>query len=400
MRYSKSLCAIALILPSGLVGQSVLGSSGLGMKLEPLDATQRALGGVGVTTRSAIVIPGNPVASLDFLAPTVSFTAQQHWGKYIVESEKRNFLATRFPVVGFAYALGTDAVVTLTAGSQFDQNWSGESKDSVNVSGGSVGLTDTFLSDGGIVAIQAGWARRWSNTLAAGVSLGFYRGGITRTLDRTFGTAPSDTIISALTGDPTLVNSIEGSTLVGNWTHSGPLGSLNVSWDPNAILQVGATLGWGGTISVNPAGRGPADREVSVPLEFKVSTTAVLSPALTLNAGAASSNWKDLGDPDVDVAASGRVLSYGGGVELEVLSFWAGGLPLRLGYRRSELPFRYLGKKVRESAISFGLSVVMAEALDLPLGAMDLAFESGSRNSGNYEESLRRLTVTMRVGGR
>ena len=61
MRYSRSLWAIVLILPSSLAGQSVLGSSGLGMRLEPLDATQRALGGVGVTTRTAIVIPGNPM---------------------------------------------------------------------------------------------------------------------------------------------------------------------------------------------------------------------------------------------------------------------------------------------------------------------------------------------------
>ena len=64
MRYLKSF---ALFLPSTLAGQSVLGSSGLGIKLEPLDAIQRALGGVGVTTRTATVLPGNPVAALDVL---------------------------------------------------------------------------------------------------------------------------------------------------------------------------------------------------------------------------------------------------------------------------------------------------------------------------------------------
>ncbi len=67
MRYLGSLLALVLIWPSTLAGQSVLGSSGLGLRLEPLDAIQRALGGVGVTTRTATVLPGNPVAALDVL---------------------------------------------------------------------------------------------------------------------------------------------------------------------------------------------------------------------------------------------------------------------------------------------------------------------------------------------
>jgi hypothetical protein len=164
---------------------------------------------------------------------------------------------------------------------------------------------------------------------------------------------------------------------------------------------LGATVGWGGTIRVDPEeGFATANRKVSIPLELKVSAIAVLSSALALNAGVASSNWQDLGDPDIDAVAGGRVLSYGGGMELEVLSFWAGGLPLRLGYRRSELPFRFLGNRVRESVVSFGFTVVLAQALDVPLAALDVAFESGSRNSGNYKESLRRLTMTLLVGGR
>jgi hypothetical protein len=59
-----------------------------------------------------------------------------------------------------------------------------------------------------------------------------------------------------------------------------------------------------------------------------------------------------------------------------------------------------LGNRVRESVISFGITVVLAQALGVPLAALDVAFESGSRNSGNYKESLRRLTMTLLVGGR
>ena len=393
MRYSRSLLAIALILPSSLAGQSVLGSSGLGMRLEALDATQRALGGVGVTTRTAIVIPGNPVASLDLLAPTIAFTAQPHWGKYTIGADKGNFRGTRFPVLAFAYPLGTAGVFTLTAGSQFDQNWSVESRDSVDVGGESLGVTDKFLSDGSIVAIQAGMARRLSPTLALGATVGIYTGGLARSFSRTFDAEQADTL--------SLLSPIDRFVDAGEWNHSGPLASLNVSWDPTASLQVGATVGWGGTIKVNPRkGTEAVDREVSIPLEFKLSTTAVLSPALALSAGVASSNWTDLGDPSVDQAAGGRVLSYGAGVEWDATDFWAGGLPLRFGFRRSELPFRFLGRKVKERAISAGFSIVMAQALDLPLAALDFAIEVGNRNSGDFKESFGRLTLTTRVGGR
>ena len=393
MRYLKSLLALALFLPSTVMSQSVLGSSGLGMKLEPLDAIQRALGGVGVTTRTATVLSGNPVASLDVLAPTITFTVQPHWGKYTIGSERGNFRATRFPVLGFAYPLGTDGVFTFTAGGQFDQNWSVESRDSVDIAGESVGFTDTFISDGAIATIQAGWARRWSTTLAFGATLGFYRGGLRRGFSRTFDRAVADSV--------TLQNPVDRFATGGEWVHSGPLGSLNMSWDPSPAVQVGATLGWGGTIKVNPAeGAEGVSREVSVPLEFKISTNVLLASTLAVNVGLASSNWTDLGDPSVDAVSSGRVLSYGAGVEWEALSFWAGGFPLRVGFHRSELPFRFLEKQVRESTTAFGFSVVMAQALGLPLAAVDVAFEVGNRDSGEFKESFRRLTFTTRVGGR
>ncbi len=391
MRFFRSSLGLALILPSALAGQSVLGATGLGTRLEPLDAVQRALGGVGVTTRTPTVLPGNPVASLDVLAPTITFTVQPHWGTFKVGSDQGDFFATRFPVLGFVYPLGTDAVFTLTAGSQFDQNWSVQSADSVDVGGESVGVTDTFLSDGAVTAVQVGWARRWSTSFALGATVGVYRGGLTRTFTRAF--EGTDSV--------SLENPIDAFGLVGRWSHSGPLASLNVSWDPSPLLRVGATVEWGGTLKVNPEeGVARERRDVSVPLEFKVSTIAVLIPTLAVNAGFSYSNWSDLGDTSINDAGGGRVLSYGGGVEWEGMSFWAGGFPIRLGFRQSDLPFLFLDNKVTERAISGGFSVVMAQALDLPLAALDVAFEAGNRKSGDFEETLRRLTVTARIGGR
>jgi hypothetical protein len=63
------------------------------------------------------------------------------------------------------------------------------------------------------------------------------------------------------------------------------------------------------------------------------------------------------------------------------------------------LPFRFLDERVKENTVSLGFSIVMVQALGLPLAALDVAAEAGSRRSGSYDESLRRLTMTLRVGG-
>jgi len=392
MRYLKIFLALALLTPATLAGQSVLGSSGLGLKLEPLDAIQRALGGVGVTARTPAVLPGNPVAALDILAPSIAVTVQPHWGDYTVESDKGSFFATRFPIFGFVYPLSTDAVLTLTAGSQFDQNWSVVSADSVDFGGARNGVTDAFLSEGALAVIQAGWARRWSPVLAAGATVGVYRGSLTRTIRRSFDGQTAD---SLATGSDLLPYGTGA-----RWTHSGPQASLNVSWDPSPFLQVGATVAWLGTIKLAPAKGSVGDKsEVTAPLEYKVSTIAILSSTLAVNLGATYSNWSDLGGAGLDAAGAGSALSYGAGLEWERLNFWAGGLPLRFGFRRSDLPFRFLGNKVSENTLSAGFSIVMAQALDLPLAAIDFAIESGKRDAGSFHESFRRITVTTRLGG-
>ena len=53
-----------------------------------------------------------------------------------------------------------------------------------------------------------------------------------------------------------------------------------------------------------------------------------------------------------------------------------------------------------ESVVSGGFSVVMAQALGIPLATIDAAMEVGSRTAGTLDESFRRLTITIRVGGR
>ncbi len=90
----------------------------------------------------------------------------------------------------------------------------------------------------------------------------------------------------------------------------------------------------------------------------------------------------------------------GAGMEWGVGNFWAGRFPLRLGYRRTTLPFRFRGSEVTESTVSLGFSVTMAQVEGLPLAGLDVAAEFGGRSAGGFDERFRRLSFSVRIGGR
>ena len=387
MRILRFLSTLLLFVPGGLAGQSVLSSGGLGFRLEPLDAVQRALGGVGPAARTATVLPGEPTSALDLLAPTVSFTLQPTWGDYTLGSDEGDFRGTRFPVLGLSFPVGIRGVLTVTAGSVFDQRWNADTQGVANVAGEQVPTTDRFTSDGGMSAMLVGFAQRVGPSLALGASIGLYRGQVTRIFTRSF---------DSLTVSNPITPFVEG----GKWTYSGPLALANISWEPSTLIQVGATIGWSGTINAQPTEETEgAGLDIDAPLEIRLASTVLLSPALSLTAGIATSNWGDVGDARLDSLTVGRVTTLGAGLEWNAGTFWAGTFPLRLGVRRTELPFSFQGASPTETTISAGFSVFMAQSFGIPLAALDLAIESGSRSAGDLKESFRRLTVTLRVGG-
>ena len=392
MRRAWILFCLMVSLPSVVVGQSILGTAGLGVRTEPLDAVQRALGGVGIASGTASILPGDPTASLDLLVPTVSFSVQPTWGDYTLESEEGDFHGTRFPILGVAYPLGIRSVLTVTAGSVFDQRWSAVSEGTFEVSGEQVPITDTFESDGGVSALRVGYARRVSTTLAFGGSVGLYRGHVDRSFVRSFNRELDSLDV---------VNQITAFGDAGRWIYSGPVASVSASWDPTDVVQLGASLAWSGSISGKPVGVTAHEGiEVTPPLEIRVAATTILSPSLSVTAGLSTANWTDLGDPAFEGLAVGRITSYGAGLEWAVGDFWAGRFPLRLGYRHSGMPFFFRGERAVENAVSGGFSFVLAQALGIPLATLDAAVEVGSRTAGELDEKFRRLTVTMRVGGR
>jgi len=383
-------CILLVTSPQLSEAQSLLGSSGLGMKLDPIDATQRALGGVGLSGRTPTILPGDPTASLDLLASTASFTLQPMWGSYKLGVDEGEFSGTRFPILGMAFPLGTSGVATFTLNSFFDQNSAAAAGDTLQLMGADIPITDQSDLLGGLSALRMGWAQRFSSSIAIGASAGVYTGSVKRNFVRSFD-------LDSLPTLGTLKDFSKNETS----TYSGPLVSVNLSWNPHSLLQLGGSVQWSGAIALSPIEGSIGEKEViRAPIELKVASNWILGPGLFLNAGLSSSDWSNSGYPGLDAVAVGRTNTYGIGLEWEATRFWSGIFPLRLGFRKSTMPFQFKGQEVKERNVSLGFSVVLAEVFELPIAAIDVAVEAGKHSASDFEENFNRVTVTLRAGNR
>ncbi|MEO2158716.1 MAG: hypothetical protein ABGX31_05190 [bacterium] len=360
------------------------------MKLDPIDATQRALGGVGLSTRTPTILPGDPTASLDLLASTASFTLQPMWGSYKLGVDEGEFSGTRFPILGMAFPLGTSGVATFTLNSFFDQNSSAAVGDTLQLMGADIPITDQADLLGGLSALRMGWAQRFSSSIAIGASAGVYTGSVKRNFVISFD-------LDSLPTLGTLKDFSKNETSA----YSGPLVSVNLSWNPHSLLQLGGSVQWSGVIALSPIEGSIGEKEViRAPIELKVASNWILGPGLFLNAGLSSSDWSNSGYPGLDAVAVGRTNTYGIGLEWEATRFWSGIFPLRLGFRKSTMPFQFKGQEVKERNVSLGFSVVLAEVFELPIAAIDVAVEAGKHSASDFEENFNRVTVTLRAGNR
>lgn len=218
--------------------------------------------------------------------------------------------------------------------------------------------------------------------------MGLYRGKVTRTFTRQF-----DTVA--------VVNPIAPFINGGKWSFFGTEATLEAMWDPVSVVRLGASVAWRGTLKADPTDDTEgAPREIQLPVEFGVGASLVLSPTLVFVGGVETSDWSDLGDPRFTAVAAGRTVDFGFGLEWSGKSFWAGAFPLRIGYRKTELPFLFADSPAVETSLSAGLRVVMAQVQGIPVTTLDLSWESGRRSAGPLDESFRRMSVTFRVSGR
>lgn len=382
------LVAAVVAVPAAAHAQSLLGAGGLGVPIEALDARARGMGSVGVGLFGASVLPGDPAAVLDVPLPIVTATMQPTTGTIRQGDVESDLSTLRFPLVGIAYPVTENAMLTLTAGGFLDQRWSASVGRTVNLGGNPVAVTDRFESDGGISTLQIGLARSVGERFGIAVSGGLNTGLLRRTFTRQYDT----TAVGDEIGD----FRVEGS-----WQQRGPTVTVGVTVDPLDLVRLAASATWSGRLDAEPRDDTPGEGEsFDLPLQLRAGASGALTPRLSATLGVAFADWTETGKGLVSGGEAGMAWSMGGGLEWDGFRWIGRDFPVRLGYRRSELPFRFSGDDPTETAVSGGLGLQLAQIEDIPLARMDIALERGERSGGAVTERFWRATFSLRVSGR
>jgi hypothetical protein len=387
-RTGVAVSLLALLLPQLSLGQSFLGTQGLGFPLEPLDARARALGSIGVGLRGAALVPTDPAAATGLLVPTVNISLQPHWGSGSVGAENLKSQGTRFPLIGIAYPVSAvGGMVTLTFGGLLDQRWEVEEEGVTDLGGTPTPTVDFFKSEGGVSSLRLGWAQNLGGGVSLAMAVGSHLGSVTRTFTRTF--------------DPEVVaTEVVDFTDGGKWTFSGLSTSFGAGWNLGQFFRFGGSLILASELKAKPAtGTEGEPATYDLPMELRLGATGVLTPRLSLHFGAAYADWKTSEGGLGSEAVVGQVWSFGGGVEWTGLEMGSRTLPLRFGYRRAGLPFRFQDEDPVERAFSTGMGLNLTQVEELVLAGVDLGVERGSRDAGSLSESFWRATLTFRVSG-
>lgn len=383
------LATLLLAAPATASAQSLFNAAGLGLPATPGDARSRALGGLGLGLQGTTLSGSDPAAAADFVMPAAILTAQPSWVDFGRSdgTESGTFKGTRFPSVGIAYPAWYGIVATLSLETVLDQRYEAESASTVDFGGTPVEVSDAFVSTGGVSQIRLGLARRLSPRLAVGLSAGRLSGSVTRRLVRSFGEGVDTT-------------TVEPFQAGGYWSYSGlaVTGGAQLTVGPVATVSASATWTSGLDAEASHDTEG-ASRSYDLPLQLRVGASAVLAPGLLVTAGFSAADWSSLDGDLREGASTGTAMSWGLGLELARARLLGRSAPLRVGYRRADLPFALGGGQPTETVWTGGLGLNLSQVGDLVRAGVDLALERGDRADALVSERFWRGTLTVRVAG-
>lgn len=380
------LVALVASAPTPASGQSLFNAAGLGTPAGPMDARSRALGGLGLGLRGAALLGTDPAAAADFLLPAAILTAQPSWVEYgrSDSGESGTFRGTRFPAMGIAYPVH-GLVASLSFESVLDQRFEAEWPSVVDFGGTPVEVTDEFVSTGGVAQVRLGLAKRLSPKVAVGISASRLSGSLTRNLIRRFGAGVDTT-------------TVEPFQAGGFWSYSGVAVTGGASLSVGSFATVAGSLTWTGGLDATASDDTEGDsRSYDLPFQVRLGASAVLAPGLMLTAGFSSADWSSLDEDLRGAVSTGGTTSYGVGLELARARLFGRNAPLRVGYRKTALPFSLGGGQPTESVWAGGIGLNLSQLGELVRAGVDLALERGDRADDVLSERFWRGTLTVRV---
>ena len=378
-----TLLAIATTREAG--AQSFLGFRALGVPVGAAGGRAIALGNLGIGLAGVEVSASDPSAAARLPVPTISFSMQPTWGDFELDGQSGTTQTTRFPLLGIGYpVLSLGGTVTLSLAGYMEQRWVGQRVRTIDLGGIDVPADDRFETNGGSSVARLGWAQRLGDRLSVGASVGAYVGRLDQEFDRT---------LDSLVVGNDVRSYVEGSA----WQYSGYTFSAGFGADPHELIHLAAAAEWSGDLKETPhEDTQGGTNEYSIPLRLLAGVTGRLSQRLHLNTSVAYQDWSGA-DGFAEGVISDKKLSYGAGIEVQLIQQETRSFPMRFGYRHVAPPFRYAEDDPVESAWTIGLGVNLVEVEGTRFGWMDIGFERGTRSSVPLNENFWRGTVSLGI---
>lgn len=374
--------ALTVVSAAAAPAQSLLSARGLGLPLEPVDARARALGGLPLGLPDPQMSLVNPASAVGLPAAGLAVTFQGDEVTGTAGDQSGEFTTSRFPVIQVAFPIGERVVTTLGYGAVLDQNWSVTREDSIDVAGSRLGIVDRFRSNGGVARLRAGAGYRVLPRLDVGAALDIYTGALRDSVFRLF--PATSGLGSSLT------------TTRYEWQGLGF--SAGARWRGDAFSLSAAVTG-GSKLTAEAQDSGVVGKDYSLPLQVDVGGSARIAQQALV---AVSARWAGWSTVEEDLASGGArdVTQVAGGVEWEGIRFIGRPIPLRVGGRLTQLPFRWDdgSEFVDERAVTGGIGIVFGGGA----ATLDLSGERGWRggDSAGFDEEFWRVSLSMALLGR
>lgn len=356
----------------------LLGATGLGRRLTPLDSRARAMGNAGVALHGGNLSAVNPAATARFAAPGI-------WAAFLPENRtvKGEFangdISTEdVPIIRLVSPWGGRWAVGISAGAYMNQDWGVQFVDSLATSEGEVAFQETRTSDGGVTQFRLDVAGVMAPKLSLGASFLYYSGEARRRVRRIFesaaGWAPH-----------------EATTAI---DYKGWGLAFGAEYQPIGEMIIGAVASWGAGLTVENDTTGQS-LEIDLPLTFDVGGSWQLTPDFILALALGWEGWSAVAD-ELPNATASDLLRGGLGVELTALGGEASKLLVRGGAHAERLPFEIGASAVWERALSLGLGLSLREGRARLDGSVEFG-RRGNAAKNDIEESYTRYSFGLAV---
>lgn len=376
------------MLPGSLSAQTPATDLGLGYPVVPLDARAAALGGTGLGLFGGSFSSRNPADLTVFSNPAVGATMAPEAVSLKTVDGAQSIGRSRLAVVQGVLPY-RQWRFGLNVNSELDQDWDVILTDTLETGFGDYPYIESRQHDGGVSSIGLSVAYRLG-PLGLGVEGSALTGNLRQVFRRNFDPAIDDpsNVIGGAAGDS-------------RWAFSGwrIRGGVTGQIGRRAIISTAVTAYTQLSAEKDTFGIALGTQKFEMPLEVSVGGSVLLTQRLML---AAAGGWKGWSTTDFQISdtESADVTWLGGGLEYVGISLGSMPIPLRVGYRYTDLPFYGSNfEQLTEQAYTFGVGARLAGGR----AVLDLGFEIGSRGNlktTGTEESFQRLSLSLGINSR